>query len=70
MVDEEIDEEYEYPEDVVEINQHRFVGVRTLILALIALFGYMPNGVKKACIEPPSPLLNPLALAKISARAP
>ena len=41
MVDEEIDKKYEYPEDVVEINQHRFVGVRTLILALIALFGYI-----------------------------
>ena len=41
MVDEEIDGGYEYPEDVVEINQHRFVGVRTLILALIALFGYI-----------------------------
>ena len=35
MVDEEIDKEYEYPEDVVEINQHRFVGVRTLIWRLL-----------------------------------
>jgi nitrate/nitrite transporter NarK len=41
MVDEVVDDGYEYPEDVVEINQHRFVGVRTLILALIALFGYI-----------------------------
>ena len=41
MVDEVVDKGYEYPEDVVEINQHRFVGVRTLILALIALFGYI-----------------------------
>jgi nitrate/nitrite transporter NarK len=41
MVDEVVDDGYEYPEDVVEINQHRFVGIRTLILAIIALFGYI-----------------------------
>jgi hypothetical protein len=41
MVDEVVDEDYEYPDDVVEINQHRFVGIRTLLLAIIALFGYI-----------------------------
>jgi len=41
MVDEVVDDGYEYPEDVVEINQHRFVGIRTLTLAIIALFGYI-----------------------------
>lgn len=41
MADEVVDEDYEYPDDVVEINQHRFVGIRTLLLAIIALFGYI-----------------------------
>ena len=36
----------------------------------IALFGYAPNGVKKACIEPPIPLLNPTSRIKTSASMP
>lgn len=42
MVDENIEyEKYEYPEDVLEFKEGRFVGVRTLILALVALIGYI-----------------------------
>lgn len=37
----EIDEDYEYPEDVLEFGEGRFVGVRTLLLATIALLGYI-----------------------------
>ena len=36
----------------------------------IALFGYTPNGVKNACIEPPRPLLKPVLRANISASVP
>ena len=36
----------------------------------IALFGYIPKGVKKACILPPSPLLKPVCLPKISESKP
>src|ERR1035437_5916512 len=36
----------------------------------IALLGYIPNGVKKACIDPPRPLLKPFSRANISASAP
>ena len=36
----------------------------------IALFGMLPNGGKKACIEPPKPLLKPVSRAKISASVP
>ena len=36
----------------------------------IALFGIDPNGGKKACIEPPKPLLKPVCRAKISAKTP
>src|SRR5208337_4323660 len=32
----------------------------------IALLGEIPNGGKNACIEPPSPRLNPASRAKIS----
>lgn len=32
----------------------------------IALFGNMPNGVKNACIDPPSPWLKPFFLANVS----
>ena len=35
-----------------------------------ALFGYTPNGVKKACIEPPRPRLKPGLRPKISASEP
>ena len=35
-----------------------------------ALLGIEPNGIKKACIEPPSPRLNPVSRAKISANVP
>ena len=35
-----------------------------------ALFGYTPNGVKNACIEPPRPRLKPALRPKISASAP
>ena len=34
------------------------------------VFGIDPNGVKKACIEPPMPRLNPALRANISARVP
>ena len=36
----------------------------------MALFGKMPNGVKKACMEPPMPLLKPASRPNISASAP
>ena len=36
----------------------------------MALLGITPKGGKKACIEPPSPLLKPVILPKISASAP
>ena len=36
----------------------------------MALFGIDPKGVKKACMEPPSPRLNPALRAKVSATAP
>ncbi len=36
----------------------------------MALLGITPKGGKKACIEPPMPMLKPLALAKISASVP
>ena len=36
----------------------------------MALLGMIPNGGKNACIEPPSPLLNPASRAKISESAP
>src|SRR5210317_1458978 len=36
----------------------------------IALLGRIPKGVKKACIEPPRPRLNPLARPNTSANAP
>ena len=36
----------------------------------MALFGMTPKGGKKACIEPPNPLLKPVILPKISASAP
>lgn len=41
MADEIMDEDYEYPEDVLVIGESKFVGVRTLILAIIALLGYI-----------------------------
>ena len=36
----------------------------------MALFGMDPKGGKKACIDPPNPLLNPVFRAKISASVP
>ena len=36
----------------------------------MALFGYIPKGVKNVCIDPPRPLLKPVVRAKISAIAP
>ena len=36
----------------------------------MALLGIEPNGVKKACIEPPMPRLKPTLRAKISASVP
>ena len=36
----------------------------------IALFGRIPKGGKNACMEPPSPRLNPFSRPKISASAP
>ena len=36
----------------------------------MALFGMEPNGVKKACMEPPRPRLKPALRAKVSATAP
>jgi len=41
MVDENDMEKYEYPEDVLEISEGRYVGLRTLLLASIALIGYI-----------------------------
>lgn len=37
----EINDDYEYPEDILEFKEGRFIGVRTLLLALIALLGYI-----------------------------
>ena len=36
----------------------------------IALLGKDPKGIKKACIEPPRPLLKPVTLPNISERTP
>ncbi len=36
----------------------------------IALLGILPKGAKKTCIEPPKPLLKPLARPNISVRTP
>lgn len=36
----------------------------------MALFGYTPNGVKNACIEPPIPLFSPASRPNISASVP
>ncbi len=36
----------------------------------MALLGMTPKGGKKACIEPPMPLLKPVSRPKISASAP
>ena len=36
----------------------------------MALLGMLPNGAKKACMEPPMPLLKPFSRPKISASAP
>ena len=38
---EELIDEYEYPEDILEIGDTKYKGMRTMILALVSLVGYI-----------------------------